>query len=135
MRCVLGNHGLKWNWSILILVQNHQVLIISNRISHSWSPELIIGSKKSLVELEVPKNELLHFFTFFALLKSFFFTLSYGFLKRITYYNILNTAIFRAPLAPLWEEIHTSAYWVFCWKLNSQQLLHETFFLYKLYFY
>ncbi len=43
-----------------------------------------IESEKSLVELVVPKNELLHFFRFFTLLKSLFFTLSHGFLKRIT---------------------------------------------------
>ncbi len=37
-----------------------------------------IGSEKSLVELGVPKNELYHFFTFFALLESLLFTLSHG---------------------------------------------------------
>ncbi len=36
-----------------------------------------IGSEKSLVELGVRENELLHFFTFFALLKSLLFTLSH----------------------------------------------------------
>ncbi len=44
-----------------------------------------IGSKKLLVELKVPKNELFHFFTFFALLKSLFFTLSHGSVKIIKY--------------------------------------------------
>ncbi len=37
-----------------------------------------IGSEKSLVERGVPKNELLHFFPFFSLLKSLLFTLSRG---------------------------------------------------------
>ncbi len=37
-----------------------------------------IGSKKSLVELRVPKNELSHFLTFFGQLKSLLFTLSHG---------------------------------------------------------
>ncbi len=37
-----------------------------------------IGSEKSLVELGEPKNELFHFFTFFALVKSLLFTLSHG---------------------------------------------------------
>ncbi len=37
-----------------------------------------IESEKSLVELGVPKSELLHFFTFFALMKSLFFLLSHG---------------------------------------------------------
>ncbi len=37
-----------------------------------------IGSEKSLVELGRPKNELSHFFTFFALLESLLFTLSHG---------------------------------------------------------
>ncbi len=37
-----------------------------------------IGFKKSLVELEVPKNELFYFFTFLTLVKSLLFTLSQG---------------------------------------------------------
>ncbi len=37
-----------------------------------------VGSKKSLVHLGVPKNELFHFFTFLAILKSLLFTLSHG---------------------------------------------------------
>ncbi len=37
-----------------------------------------IESEKSLVELGVPKNELFHFFTFFAPLKSLLFTPSRG---------------------------------------------------------
>ncbi len=37
-----------------------------------------IGSEKSLVELGVPKNDLFHFVTFFALLKSLLFILSHG---------------------------------------------------------
>ncbi len=36
-----------------------------------------IGSEKSLVEFEVPKNELFHFFKFFALLKILLFILSH----------------------------------------------------------
>ncbi len=44
-----------------------------------------IGSKKSLVELCVPKNELFHFSTFFDLLKSLLFTLSHDWCKIIKY--------------------------------------------------
>ncbi len=36
------------------------------------------GTEKSLVELKVPKNNLFNFLTFFAQLKSLFFTLSHG---------------------------------------------------------
>ncbi len=48
--------------------------------SNKPSPKSLshIGSEKSLAELGVPKNELFHFFTFFALLKSLLFTLSHG---------------------------------------------------------
>ncbi len=44
-----------------------------------------IESEKSLVELGVPKNELFHFFTFFVLLKSLFFTLTHVWGKIIKY--------------------------------------------------
>ncbi len=43
-----------------------------------------IGSEKLLVEM-VPKNELLHFSTFCAILKSLFFTLSHQYNKIIKY--------------------------------------------------
>ncbi len=44
-----------------------------------------IGSKKSLIEIAVPKNELFQFFLHFSLYwKVYFFTLSHGFLKRVT---------------------------------------------------
>ncbi len=41
-----------------------------------------IRSEKSLVELRLPKNELFHFFTFFAPLKSLLFTLGHGYCKK-----------------------------------------------------
>ncbi len=52
-------------------------------------PPAYIGSKKSLVKFEfgVSKNKLFQFFSHFLLYwKVYFFTLSHGFLKPITYY-------------------------------------------------
>ncbi len=44
----------------------------------TWKSLPHMRSVKSLIELEVPKNQLFHFFTFFAPLKSLLFTLSHG---------------------------------------------------------
>ncbi len=92
MWCVaLGNHGSGWNRSILILVQNCQVLIITSRISQHPKSLAHTGSEKSLVELGVLKNNLFHFFTFFALLKSFFSPWAMDSVKSwSTDYNELN---------------------------------------------
>ncbi len=81
MSCVLGNHSLGWNRSILILVQNHQVLIITNRVG--WAkPE--VPSSYRVWEISCrtwsSKKWVFHFFTFFTLLKSLFFFLSPGWL-------------------------------------------------------
>ncbi len=43
----------------------------------TWKSLAHTGPEKSLVELGVPKNELFHFFTFFAQLKSLLLTLSH----------------------------------------------------------
>ncbi len=61
MWCVLGNHGLRWNWSILILVQNGQVLTITSRISQPRSLELIQDLRNCLLNLVFQK---MSFFTF-----------------------------------------------------------------------
>ncbi len=60
MWCVLGNHGLVWNQSILILVQNRQVLIITSRISQPRSPQLVYGLRNCSLNLEFQK---MNFFT------------------------------------------------------------------------
>ncbi len=46
-----------------------------------------IGSDKSFVELGIPKNELFHFFTFFALLKVYFSLWAMSGVKSSTDYN------------------------------------------------
>ncbi len=51
----------------------------------NWKSVTYIGSKKSLVELGVPKSDLFHFFSHFSFYwKIYFSTLSYGFLRRMT---------------------------------------------------
>ncbi len=78
MWCVLGNHGLRWNWSILILVQNRHLLIKTSRIRQTQSPQLIQGPRNHLLHLEFQKISFFTFFTFFVLLKSLCFTLIHG---------------------------------------------------------
>ncbi len=56
MWSVLGNHGLGWNQSILILVRNRQVLIYNKSNKPAMKSLTHVGSEKSLIELGSSKK-------------------------------------------------------------------------------
>ncbi len=91
----MGNHYLGWNQSILILVQNHQLLIITSRMSQPRSPLLILDLRKCLLNLEFQK---MSFFTFSLDWKVYFLPWATGSVKSSsTDYNKSNKPNPKSP--------------------------------------